>query len=417
MSSTPNAVIVGTGHGGVQVASSLREHGFDGRITMIGEEPDLPYHRPPLSKSYVVSDSAELDPLRGAEYFSNNDIELIVGRLVTSVCPSEQVLRLNSGSRVRYDHLILATGSRNRVIPVEGADLDGVFGLRTAAEAREIRDRLTSTNDIVVIGGGFIGMEFAAAVAAAGKNVTLLVAAPRTMARAVSAEVSAFLEAKQHASGVTVITSSSVTRFEGLNGKIATVVGGDGERFAADLVLVGIGAQAESELAAEAGLAVGSHGADGVLVDQYLVTSHPNISAIGDCARFPLGNATVRLESVQNAVDQARSVAMRLTGTALPYDRVPWFWSNQGKVKVQIAGLRTGIDKTVTRGDVSSGKFSLFGYCGTDLVAVESINQPGDHMAARRILETRASLTYDQAADRAFRLKDACRQTDPVESN
>ncbi|MEU2006696.1 NAD(P)/FAD-dependent oxidoreductase [Rhodococcus sp. NPDC019627] len=401
-----NVVIVGAGHAGVQTAASLREIGHDGRILLIGDEPDLPYHRPPLSKSFIASPDAELDPLRSEEFFTNNDIELTRGVCARNLDPCTQQLDLDSGEKVHFDHLILALGSRNRTVPIDGAALDGVVGLRTAEDARSVRERIGSAQDVVVIGGGFIGMEFAAAVAAMGKTVTIFEAAPRTMARAVSPHTSAYLEDTHTAEGVSIRSGATVSRIEGLRGAVSAVITGDDSRIPADLVLVGVGALPNTALAEAAGIATGAQNSDGILVDDHLRTNHPAISAIGDCARFPDGSTFRRLESVQNAVDQARCVAARITGSPEPYQRVPWFWSHQGKVKLQIAGIAAGVDHSIVRGDISSGRFSIFGYRGTDLVTVESINKPGDHMAARRILEFRGSLLPEQAANPEFSLKE-----------
>ncbi|MDV6286674.1 NAD(P)/FAD-dependent oxidoreductase [Rhodococcus jostii] len=401
-----NVVIVGAGHAGVQTAASLREMGHDGRILLIGDEPDRPYHRPPLSKSFIASPDADLDPLRSEEFFANNDIDLRLGVRARNLDPSTQRLDLDSGEKVHFDHLILALGSRNRTVPIEGAALDGVAGLRTAQDARSVRERLGNAQHVVVIGGGFIGMEFAAAAAAMGRTVTIFEAAPRTMARAVSPDTSAYLEGTHTAEGVSIQSGATVARIEGLGGAVSAVITGDDRHIPADLVLVGVGALPNTALAESAGIATGAQGSDGILVDDHLRTNHTAISAIGDCARFPAGPTFRRLESVQNAVDQARCVAARITGSPEPYQRVPWFWSHQGKVKLQIAGLAAGVDRSVVRGDLSSGRFSIFGYRGADLVTVESINKPGDHMAARRILESRGSLLPEQAANPEFSLKE-----------
>ncbi|MGW5515079.1 NAD(P)/FAD-dependent oxidoreductase [Nocardia africana] len=400
-----DVVIVGSGHAGVQAAASLRERGFEGRILLVGDEPDLPYHRPPLSKSFIVSPDAELDPLRSEEFFRHNDIDLWRGTRAIHLDLCARQLEFTNGERVRFHHLILALGSRNRTLPVEGSDLDGIVGLRTAQDAVRIRDRLSSAQHVVVVGGGFIGMEFAAAVAPSGRSVTLFEAATRTLARAVSPQTSAFLEGTHTAAGLTLESNASISRIEGRRGVVTAVVKDDGTHIPADLVLVGIGALPNTELAEAAGIVTGPRGAEGIVVDDHLRTKHPAISAIGDCARFPYNRGTRRLESVQNAVDQARCVAARITGSPERYHRVPWFWSHQGEVKLQIAGSIDDVHRTVVRGDTSTGRFSIFGYRGAELAVVESVNRPGEHLAARRILETRSPVLPEQAADPGFDLK------------
>jgi 3-phenylpropionate/trans-cinnamate dioxygenase ferredoxin reductase component len=401
-------VVVGSGHGGVQVAASLRDEGYDGRLVLIGDEPELPYHRPPLSKSYVTSQEPALDPLRSEAFFDKHSIELLVGNPVSAIDTSGRRAEFADGTYVDFGHLVLAVGSRHRRLPVPGGDLDGVHGLRTAAEAGEIRTRLREARSAVVIGGGFIGMEFAAAVAAAGVEVVLLEAAERTMARVVTPAVSTHLETNQKAYGVRVEVGAVVTEIEGADGRVTGVVTSEGVRHPADLVLIGVGAQANTTLATAAGLAVGDGPRDGILVNSALLTDHPDISAIGDCARYPVIGGTQRLESVQNAVDQGRYVATRLVGRASEaYHRVPWFWSDQGATKLQIAGLCEHADRSIVRGNPDGGKFSLIGLAGQRVAAVESINKPADHMAARKLIAEGATLSDEEAADTSFPLKSA----------
>jgi 3-phenylpropionate/trans-cinnamate dioxygenase ferredoxin reductase subunit len=401
-------VIVGAGHAGVQVAASLREEGYDGPIKLIGDEPDPPYHRPPLSKSFVTGADAELDPLRGAQFYSNHSIDLLTETAVVEIDPPSQRIHLDTGEMLPFSHLVLAVGSCNRPLPVPGADLDGVLSLRTANDARMMRQRLGEARHAVVIGGGFIGMEFAAAVAKAGVDVVLLEAAPRTMTRAVTPHVSRYLEHNQRACGVQIELNAGVSGIAGRNGKATAVLTADGRRVPADVVLIGVGAKANTALASAAGLEVATGVCDGIIVDDEFRTSHADISAIGDCARFPAGGHMMRLESVQNAVDQARHVAVRLAGRPAPsYERVPWFWSDQGLVKLQIAGLCADADRIVVRGEPESRKFSVIGLVGDRVVSVESLNKPGDHMAARKLLAANATLSEAEAADTTFPLKAA----------
>ncbi|TGD95280.1 NAD(P)/FAD-dependent oxidoreductase [Methylobacterium nonmethylotrophicum] len=405
MSAGGDIVIVGAGQAGFQAAASLREGGFDGSLTIVGDESVARYQRPPLSKAYLAGQaSGESLALRPARFYADHRIAIRLGIRATAVDRAARRVAVASGEPLAYDHLILATGARNRPLAVPGADLQGVLQLRTLAEADAVRRSLTGRERIVVVGAGFIGLEVAAAAAARGIAVTVVETAERVMARAVSRPISAFFRTAHEAAGIRFVLGAGVERIAGRGGRVAAVETADGRSLAADLVLVGIGVVPNVDLAAAAGLPV----ADGILVDHRLLTSDPSISAIGDCAAFPspfAGNAPTRIESVQNAVDQARCVAARLTGRAAPYGALPWFWSDQGRVKLQIAGLATPHDLAVTRGDPASGAFSVFRYREERLVAVESVNRPADHMVARRLIAQRAPLPAGQAADPAFDLR------------
>ena len=400
-------VVIGSGHAGIQVASSLRENGYDGPVVVIGDEDRLPYHRPPLSKTFVTAADAELQPLCSPNFWTAHAIELRTGAMATEIDPHRRRVHLASGAAIPFGHLVLATGSRHGKLTVPGAELDGVLTLRTAEEAIELRHRLAGAEHVAVVGGGFIGMEFAAAAGLSGADVTQFISGARAMPRATTPAVAHYLQESQRRRGVRVKVGTSVSAIHGTaKHGVTGVLTADGNRYPADLVVVGVGAQPNTELAATAGLAVSYNGYHGVVVDEHLTTSHPQISAVGDCARFPNENGYVRLESVQNAVDQARFVAERLVhGRSHPYKRVPWFWSDQGGVKLQIAGLTAEADRTVVRGNRGDGKFSVFGFSDGRLVSVESINKPGDHMASRRILGSDRTLTEAQAADTTFSLK------------
>lgn len=399
-------LVVGAGQAGFQAAASLREAGFSGPLTLIGEEAPPPYQRPPLSKAYLAgkTDARGL-LLRQETFFAEHAIALRRAR-AAGIDRAERRVRLEDGGSLAYDHLILATGTRNRALPVPGADLAGVHGLRTLDEADALKNALEHAQRIVVVGAGFIGLEFAAVCAGRGLSVTVIEAADRVMARAVSPETSEAFAAFHEAAGVTILFGAGVGAIEGAEGRVASVTLADGKTLPADLVLVGIGVVPNQELAAEAGLTV--H--DGIEVDAFLGTGDPAISAIGDCARFPTrfaaglpGGDRVRIESVQNAVDQGRCLAARLTGRPSAYDAVPWFWSDQGPRKLQIAGLGSPDDTSVVRR--TGAGFSVFRFRGGHLSAVESVDRPADHMAARRILTAGRSLTPEQAADPAFDLK------------
>ncbi len=398
-------VIVGTGQAGFQVAASLRDGGLAGPIVMVGDEGGLPYQRPPLSKAYLDGKADEETlSLRPASFFAEHGIELRAGETVTAIDREARAVALGSGDRIGYRHLVLATGAHNRPLPVPGVELDGVLQLRTLPDAAELKRRLAGARHAVVVGAGFIGLEFAAVAAARGVGVTVFEATDRPMSRALSREMSAFFLARHEAAGIRFVLGGAVDAILGAENRVTGVETLDGRHFPADLVLVGIGVIPNADLAREAGLAVGN----GIVVDETLLTSDPDISAIGDCAYHPSRFAhggSVRVESVQNAVDQARCVAARLTGRPAPYDAVPWFWSDQGPLKLQIAGLSSPHDEAVLRGDPGSGSFSVFCFGGGGLVGVESVNRPADHMVARRLLANRVPLTADQARDAAFDLR------------
>lgn len=382
---TPRAVVIaGAGQAGFQLAASLRQEGFGGRVVLIGDEPGLPYQRPPLSKAYLADGDAGRLALRPHDFFAEHGITLIAGAGVLRIDRAARKVALDDGRSLAFDHLVLALGARNRVLPLPGADLPNVVGLRTLADAGRLRALLADATSLAVIGGGLIGLEVAAVARKAGLDVTVAEAGERLMGRTVSARTAARLQSWHEAQGTRIRLNAGVRAIRpGPAGLAAGLELADGTGLAADLVLVAAGVVPNQELAAQAGLAVG----DGILVDAMLSTSDPAISAIGDCACFRGGvdGRPVRLESVQNAVDQARSVAARLLGRAEPYHKVPWFWSDQGPNKLQIAGLAAGCDRFVER-PMPGGAFALYGFRGDRLQAVESINAPADHMAARRLL-------------------------------
>jgi 3-phenylpropionate/trans-cinnamate dioxygenase ferredoxin reductase component len=408
--SRPGTVLVlGTGQAGFQVAASLREEGFDGRVVLVGDEPGLPYQRPPLSKAYLTGKAdANAVRLRPDKFFVEHRLELRAGERAARIDRAGRRVALASGEAIPYDHLVLALGARNRALPVPGAGLDGVAQLRTLGDAEALRGRLDAARQAVVVGAGFIGLEFAAVAAARGVAVTVVEAADRPMARSLSPAMSAFFRGAHERQDVRFVFGATVVRvLGGEGGGLATgVETADGRRFPADLVLVGIGVVPNAELAAEAGLAV----ADGIVVDEHLATDDPAISAIGDCARHPCrfaaaGTGPTRIESVQNAVDQARCVAARIAGRPAPYGAVPWFWSDQGALKLQIAGLATPHERAVVRGDPAGGAFSVFCFREGRLVGVESVNRPLDHVLARKLLANGIGLAPEQAADPRFDLK------------
>jgi len=396
-------VIVGAGQAGYQTAASLRQDGFAGRITLVGDEPGLPYQRPPLSKAYMLG-KVELEGLqfRTRKFFDEQAITLLPGR-AEAIDRTNRRVAMADGSFVDYDHLVLALGAHNRQLPVPGMALDGVFGLRTLADADRVIARLGQARDVVVCGAGFIGLEFAAVARALDCKVHVLELADRPMARAVSAQTAGIFRQAHEDSGVVFDFGQGLARIEG-EGRAQRVTSTGGRELAADIVMFGVGVLPNVHIAEEAGL----HIDNGIKVDSSLLSSDPSISAIGDCASFPSrhADARIRLESVQNAADQARCVAARLAGKAhQPYGALPWFWSDQGPMRLQIAGLSQGFDTTVPVGDQAARQFSVLCFRGDTLLAVESINKPGDHMAARKILARDAVLAPRDAAQPGFDLR------------
>lgn len=394
-------VIVGSGQGGYQVAASLREDGYQWPVVLVGEEPGLPYQRPPLSKGFLAGKTpAQELALRPESFYPGRDIALLSSQRVMHIDREARRIALAGGRELPYAHLVLATGTRPRLLPVPGAELENVVPLRSCADAQSIHDRLQTARHVVVVGAGFIGLEVAVVARAMGCEVHVIEFADRALKRAVSKEVAEFLVEAQTQRGVTFSFSTGVASLTGDGIKVTAVVTDTGRTLPADLVVVGVGVEPNVELARDAGLAVN----DGIVVNAQLLTSDPSISAIGDCARFPADYclAPVRLESVQNAVDQARCVAARLAGKTASdarYDKLPWFWSDQGAYRLQIAGVSAADDESVLRGDMSLGKFSVLRFGGERLTAVESINSAADHMAARKLLAEGASVSRSQAAD------------------
>jgi 3-phenylpropionate/trans-cinnamate dioxygenase ferredoxin reductase subunit len=397
-------VILGAGHAGVQAAASLREEGSDDAIVLLSSEPDLPYQRPPLSKTFLkgAMDLAGL-PLRAEQFYREKAIDLRLGVEATRIDLAAKRVELAGGAAEPFDHLILAAGARPRPFAIPGIELGGVLSLRNIADAQAIRERLGPGRRVVVIGAGFIGLEIAATALALGGEVTVIEIADRPLGRAVSPLTSMFFLEAHQGFGARFRFGVGVSAIEGEAGHASAVVLTDGERLAADLVIVGVGVFAEDRLAQAAGLAC----EDGVLVDEHLSASNAAVSAIGDCARFPEHSAgrNLRLESVQNATDQGRAVARRLMGKREPYRALPWFWSDQGDLKLQIAGLSHGVERWTLRGEPKSRAFSVFGFRGPKLAAVETVNRGGDHMAARRIIGGALPLSPEEASDSAFDLR------------
>lgn len=403
--SQPTIAIIGAGQAGFQVAISLRELHYDGRIVLVGDEPHAPYQRPPLSKAYLVGECTDAQlALRPDALYAQHQIELIMGKRAVAIDRTRRKVALEGDEVIDYDHLVLATGARNRPLPVPGADLPNVFFLRTLDEARALRARMASAKNAVVIGAGFIGLEFAASAAKQGLNVTVIDVADRPMARAVSKTMSAIFAREHEKMGVHLRFNTQVMHLLGDAGGVSAVETVDGQMLPADLVVIGIGVIPNVELAATCDLPI----ENGILVDEFLQTCDPHISAIGDVAAHVNPYSTggrMRLESIQNASDQARCVAARIMGQASAYNALPWFWSNQGPLKLQMAGLPASGCDEVLRGDPNGTACSVFLFRNDKLVSVESLNRAADHMLSRRLLSNHVTVTPEQAGDMQFDLK------------
>lgn len=374
-------------------------------MVLIGEEPHAPYQRPPLSKGYLLGEvSPNQVALRPAAFFTTQQVELCLGKRAVAIDRARRKVALEDDSVVEYDHLVLATGARNRPLPVPGTELQNVVFLRTLDEAVLLRAKMAAAKSVVVIGAGFIGLEFAASAVKHGLNVTVLDIADRPMARAVSKTMSAACSREHAEMGVRLLLETQVMRLLGERGAVRGVETVDGRILDADLVVIGIGVIPNVELAATCDLTI----EDGVVVDEFLQTCDPHISAIGDVAAHRNSYADgrrVRLESVQNAIDQARCVAGRIAGRPAAYQAVPWFWSTQGRLHLQMTGLRSTDCEEVLRGDPKSKAFSVYLFREGRLACVESLNRAADHMIARRLLAGRVAVNPLQAADTSFDLK------------
>jgi 3-phenylpropionate/trans-cinnamate dioxygenase ferredoxin reductase subunit len=404
-------LIVGASQAGLQLAVSLRELGDTAPITLVGEELHPPYQRPPLSKEFLAG-SAELGTLafRKPDWYAAAGIELVTGERVTDLALSPGghpggAAVTATGREIAFDRLALTTGAGARRLSVPGAELDGISYLRDIDDAARLRTRLSEATNVVVVGGGFIGLEAAAAARAQGKPVTVVEAAERLVARNVAPVVSEFCRQAHERRGATVLLSATVAAFRGdHHGRVCAVVLGDGRELPADLVVVGVGVVPRTELAQRIGLEC-----DGaIVVDAHARTSHPSVVAAGDCTVRPhplTGEGRVRLESVQNAVAQATVAAATLLGRFDDPRSVPWFWSNQADVRLQMAGLSTGYDEHVVRGEPDSERFSVLYYREGRLLAVDAVNNPVDYMVVRKALTQGATIPADKAADAATPLK------------
>jgi len=403
--SKQKCVIVGASHAGTQLSLSLRQGGWEGRILLLGDEPVNPYQRPPLSKAILSGEkSAEQVPIRPAAVIENAGIEMLLGNRVESIDREQKLLHLANGETESYDKLALTLGAYPSTVTLTGSDKSGVHYLRNLADVEQIRPFMGAGKSAVIVGGGYIGLEAGAILRQMGMSVTILEALPRVLQRVTAPVVSDFYERLHREQGLEVVTGALVTSIEGEN-HVERVHCADGSEHDADLVIIAVGVLPHTRLAEEAGLDV----EDGILVDEFACTNDPDILAAGDCTRHynPIYRRRVRLESVQNAMDQAKTAASTLNGDPQPYHALPWFWSDQYDVKLQIAGLSQGYDNIVQRGDPEIGRsFSVFYFLGDRLLAVDAINRPGEFMMGKKLILAGAAVDKTALADESIPVKD-----------
>ncbi|PHR92353.1 MAG: pyridine nucleotide-disulfide oxidoreductase [Robiginitomaculum sp.] len=400
---TETCIIIGASHAGGQVAISLRQAGWTGKITLIGEESYLPYHRPPLSKDFLSGgkDLSEIT-IRPESTYEMADVECLLGDAVTQIDRDKKQIVRADGQTLSYDKLVLCTGARPRELPIQGADLPNVFYLRNAADVLAIKVQVKPGRKAVIIGGGYIGLETAASLTKQSMQVCVLEMAERILQRVTAPIMSGFYKRVHESEGVKVFENC-------VAGEIAKTPTGlkvitPKEEFEGDMVIIGIGVVPNTELAQEAGLEVGN----GIVVDEFCCTSDPHIYACGDVTWHynPIYDRHIRLESVPNATDQAKTIAGALTGKNKPYSALPWFWSDQFDLKLQIAGLSAGFDDLVLRGDPQEGRsFAAFYFKGERLLAVDAVNRPQEYMIGRRLIPMNKIIDKKALADEAVALK------------
>ncbi len=399
-------VIVGAGHAAGQLAASLRQEGFEGKIVLVGEEAQLPYQRPPLSKKYLSGEfGLERVYFKPPDFYDAAKVETRLATRVTRIDRDAKTLTLESGDTLGYNKLALTTGSRVRKLPILGADLAGIHYLRTVDDVDGMRSGFEPGKSLVIIGGGYIGLEVAAVATSHGLKVTVLEMESRVLKRVTSPELSGFFEEVHCTRGVEIKCKTAIAAFEsGSDGKLAFAVTADGEKIPADIALLGVGILPNTELAAEAGL----EAQNGVRVDEFCRTADPDIFAAGDCTDHPsaLYDRRIRLESVHNALEQAKTAAAAMCGNLKAYDQVPWFWSDQYDLKLQIAGLSTGYDTVVQRGDPATNKFALFYLKDSVLIAVDAVNAAPEYMMGRRLIGDRAIIAPERLSDTSISMKE-----------
>lgn len=397
-------VIAGAGHAAGQIVATLRLQKFAGQIVLVGDEPYLPYQRPPLSKKFLAGEMpAERLYVKPASFYDDPNIELRLNTRITAIDRGAKTLQTEGGETIAYDKLVLSLGSRARTLPVEGADLKHVHYLRSIADVEAIRAELDVGRRLVVIGAGYIGLEVAAVARKLGLDVTVLEMADRVMSRVVSPEISDFYQIEHTNRGVKLRLSTDVVALHGKK-RVKRVETGSGEQIPADFVIVGVGIQPNTELAEQAGLDVG----DGIVVDDRCQTSDPNIYAVGDCTSHPndIYERRLRLESVHNAIEQAKTAANNLCGNDTHYSQVPWFWSDQYDLKLQIAGLSEGYDDLVIRGNPADRSFACLYLRDGKLIATDAVNSPREFVQSKVLILAGAKVDRDKLGDTGIQLKD-----------
>lgn len=399
-----NIVIAGAGHGAGQVVATLKQNKFAGKIVLVGDEPYLPYQRPPLSKKFLSGElPAERLAFKPPGFYDDPQIELRLNTRIESIDRDAGYVQTTDGDVIQYDKLILALGTRVRRLPVKGEDLAGIHYLRTIEDVDAIRSGMEARGKLVIIGAGYIGLEVAAVCRQLGIDVTVVEMADRVMSRVVSEQVSLFYQNEHTAQGVKLMLSTGLAAFAGTK-SVTSVTLANGESIPADFVVAGIGVVPNTELAASAGLEVN----DGIVVNDQCVTSDDNIYAIGDCTSHPnaIYGRRLRLESVHNALEQAKTAANNLCGLETHYSQVPWFWSDQYDLKLQIAGLSQGYDQAVIRGEPNNRSFSCLYLKAGRLIAVDAINSPRDFVQSKPLIAAQSIFDPQQLADAQIALKD-----------
>jgi 3-phenylpropionate/trans-cinnamate dioxygenase ferredoxin reductase subunit len=403
--SAAHVLIIGAGHAGGTVAALLRQYGFEGAVTLLGEELIEPYHRPPLSKASLRSGSAAGSlPLKPAEFYVSHGIEIRRGVRAEKLMPRFKTVHLSTGEVLSYDFLIIATGARPIKLPVPGSDLAGVLALRTADDAERLRAVIQSGQRLAVIGGGYIGLEVAASARALGANVVVIEREARPLARVASPDLSAFFLDYHRERGVSFELGATVSGFDGRDGRVSGVKLDDGRTLACSAALIGIGATPNDEIARDAGLDT----ARGIIVDLEARTADPAIFAIGDVALrpMPVYGRMFRMESVPNTLEQAKQAASAIVGRAPPPSEVPWQWSDQYDLKLQIAGYAFNVERVVLRGEPATGRFAVFHLKGDQVQCVEALNSPQDFIVGKQLIASRKSVDLGKLGDPAIALKE-----------
>ena len=379
-----NVVIIGASHAAAEAISTLRRSGWTGSITLIGDEKELPYQRPPLSKGYYQGELAtEKLAIKNTEFYIKANVDLYLGQRAESINRDDQTIVLDSGDTLEYSHLILATGTRARHLPVVGGDLPNIKYLRTVADVDDIKNTLNANAKLLIVGGGYIGLEVAASAVKQGYTVTVLEAMDRVLARVTSPVISEFYQSMHAQEGVEIRLSTALEKFEQVGEQTFALLA-NGDKLEFDCAIVGIGVIPNVELAEEAGLACDN----GIVVDEFTRTADPNIYAVGDCSNHPnlIYQRRIRLESVPNAVAQAKTAAKAICGEDIAYNQLPWFWSDQYDVKLQTAGLLEGYDDYKVEGDITSRKFSVSYFKDGQLIALDALNSPAEFMKSKKLI-------------------------------